>query len=108
VVPLTAIVESLGAALPVSVIGRPEDKVAPEVGEVMVAVDGNTHKDAGIYGDGLSLGPEGTELEGLHFCRVASPSCKSLAVSINQLQVIDSKMVARDGIEPPTPAFSVA
>jgi hypothetical protein len=61
--------------------------------------------DTHIYGDGLCLGPEGIELEGLHFCRVAFPSCKSLAVSKKPLQLIDSKMVARDGIEPPTPAF---
>ena len=60
----------------------------------------------GVDGDGLGLRSESAKPEGLHVDSLALRSCKSLAVSKFRLQVIDSKVVARDGIEPPTPAFS--
>ena len=59
-----------------------------------------------VDGDGLGLGSESAKPEMLHVDSLALPSCKSLAVSKLRLQVIDLEMVARDGIEPPTPAFS--
>jgi hypothetical protein len=59
-----------------------------------------------MYRYSLSLGLEGTNVKRRHISRVGLPPCRSIAIPLKPQQVVDYKVVARDGIEPPTPAFS--
>jgi hypothetical protein len=61
---------------------------------------------ARVDGDSLSFEPEESRVQFVHRKRVALLSCNPLALSEKCHLVVDYKVVARDGIEPPTPAFS--
>jgi len=62
-----AIVESFGLADPVNVIGIPADRLAPDVGEVMLTAIGNEHNDDGNPNSCVSI-------ESLKRCQVSLSS----------------------------------